>query len=109
MSVPLKILLMTKGLSPWMEPLPPSRVNPTPPAPFSSSTLTGAPCSSTAAQTQFTKHGNCSLHTFNVQLNEINVKTLTVILIVVIYLTVQNVNHRAYFLLTMKTLYERSL
>lgn len=34
---------MTKGLSPWMEPLPPSRVKPTPAAPLSSWTEMGAP------------------------------------------------------------------
>lgn len=38
---------MTKGLSPWMEPFPPSSVKPTPAAPLFSFIVMGAPCTST--------------------------------------------------------------
>lgn len=41
---------MTKGLSPWIEPFPPSRVKPTPPAPLWSCAVSRAPCSSAATQ-----------------------------------------------------------
>lgn len=54
---PLKILLITKGLSPWMEPFPPSSVKPTPAAPLFSPTVIGAPC--TAAETQSTPAESC--------------------------------------------------
>lgn len=41
---------MTKDLSPWIEPFPPSRVKPTPPAPFSSFTFMEASCFSAATK-----------------------------------------------------------
>lgn len=41
---------MTKGLSPWMEPFPPSSVKPTPAAPLMIFTVMGPPCTSTETQ-----------------------------------------------------------
>lgn len=53
--LPLKILLMNNGLSPCSEPFPPSKVKPTPPAPFFSSTLNKVPDSSTANRQTYSK------------------------------------------------------
>lgn len=49
-SVPAKTLLTVRGLSPWMEPFPPSILKPTPPGFFSNSIAITSPVSSTSGQ-----------------------------------------------------------